>query len=271
MEHSNNAWTHGVYTVFYALWYVPADVRAFAGKPLASVWYGVQDVASMRTSWTDPNAAFVGLKGGNNRAGHGHLDIGSFVYEVNGIRWALELGADDYNIPGYWDGKKRRWDIFRLNSRSHNTLVIGDKLQNFAAISKIVSFKVFPESNVISRAVIDMTDAYKGQAKSVTRTVTLRKDGALVIEDVLDGVVETVRWGMMTGAAIAPGGRIAVLTERDKKLLIEIRANSATKFEVLSAAPPTPREIQNKGCSMLAAFVKPENGKVEIRVLLKKK
>jgi hypothetical protein len=271
VESSKNAWTHGVYTVFYALWYVPADVRAFSGKPLASVWHGVQDVASMRTSWTDPNAAFVGLKGGNNRAGHGHLDIGSFVYEVDSIRWAVELGADDYNIPGYWDGNKRRWDIFRLNNRSHNTLVIGGKLQNFAAISKIVSFEKNPDEKIIARAVIDMTEAYKDQAKSAKRTTILRKDGTLLIEDILEGVAETVRWGMATRAAISIDGKVAVLTEQGKKLRIEIVANGETAFKEISATPPTERENQNAGYKMLVAFVKPVNGNVKITVQMNRK
>jgi hypothetical protein len=225
----------------------------------------------MRTSWTDPNAAFVAFKGGNNQASHGHLDIGSFVYEVNGVRWAVELGADDYNIPGYWDGEKRRWDIFRLNNRSHNTLVIGDKLQNLTAVSKIVLFEKAPSANVISRAVIDMTRAYKTQAKSAKRTMILLENGTLRIEDVLDGVTETVRWGMVTGAAISIDGNVAVLTEREKVLQVKIEATGRATFEAISVAPPTKREKQNKGYKMLAAFVKPENGKVKITVVMQAK
>jgi len=41
-----------------------------------------------RSSWGNPDAAWVALKAGDNKAGHSHLDLGSFVYEV----WAT-LGS----------------------------------------------------------------------------------------------------------------------------------------------------------------------------------
>jgi len=48
-----------------------------------------------------------------------------------------------------------------MTNRSHNTLVIGDKLQNTAAVGKVVDFGVTP-SRV--HATVNMADAYKGQA-----------------------------------------------------------------------------------------------------------
>ena len=66
--------------------------------PSRNLWVGqgVTPVGSMRTSWTDPDAIFVGLKTGRAGANHSHMDIGSFIMEADGVRWAIDLGPQDY-------------------------------------------------------------------------------------------------------------------------------------------------------------------------------
>ncbi len=274
-----NRFQSGRLAVFHAVWYNPAGTSAdFAKTPRAKMYRGIQDICTMRTAWGDPQAAFLGFKAGNNRANHGHLDVGSFVYEVGGVRWAVDLGTDDYNLPGYFG--KQRWDYYRLNNRSHNTLVIGDKLQNPAADCKLISFETDGET-FVARAVADMTAAYKDQVASAKRTATLFNDGSVVIEDELEGVTETVRWGMMTQATVAFPVSVpeikeseplhsALLSQKDAALLATITGTGHPKFETVSVKPATEKERQNQGFSMLAAFVKPdENGKVQIRVTLR--
>jgi len=283
---SKNRYDSGRLAVFHAIWYNPAGTETdFAKTPLAKAYSGIQDVCTMRTAWGDPNAAFLGFKGGNNRAGHGHLDIGSFVYEVNGVRWAVDLGIDDYNLPGYFG--KQRWDYFRLNNRSHNTLVIGDKIQNLAANCMIhfvdggaklgfgpSTSHVRLEQNTVASAMVDMADAYKEQAPVALRYATLYKDGSVEIEDLLNGVTEPVRWGMMTQAEIELGedGKTAMLSQRGQKLRVEVSTHDkAEKFEVVSAKPPTEAENQNNGYRMLTVVATPkeERGQVFIRVVMR--
>ncbi|MDR2147865.1 MAG: heparinase II/III-family protein, partial [Tannerella sp.] len=66
-------------------------------KTLQWVGNGITPVALMRTSWTDPKAVFVGFKGGSASRNHAHMDAGSFVMEADGVRWASDLGMQDYN------------------------------------------------------------------------------------------------------------------------------------------------------------------------------
>lgn len=84
-----------------------------------------------------PRALFVGFKAGANDVNHSSLDLGSFVLDADGLRWATDLGPDDYNLPGYFDTKKGtaspRWKYYRLNNRSNNTLTPGDALQDYHA------------------------------------------------------------------------------------------------------------------------------------------
>ena len=51
--------------------------------------------------------------------------------DAGGVRWAKDLGSDDYNLDGYWTmgvGGKR-WTYYRLGSLSHNVPVLGNKNQ----------------------------------------------------------------------------------------------------------------------------------------------
>ena len=269
--------------VFRALWYNPKGTDAdFADTPLARMFTGKQDIAMMRTAWNDPDAAFFAIKGGDNRANHTHLDIGTFVYEVNGVRWAVDLGPDNYNLPGYFGAN--RWDYFRLNNRSHNTLVIGDQIQNTAAVSNIPHFNVGERKfvlrsrwmlvyrdNVLASAVVDIQDAYKDQVESAYRVATLYKDGTVEIEDYLSGVSEPVRWGMMTQAEIELKDNAAILSRGGQQVHLVLFAPDAGKFEVISAQPPTEAENANRGYSMLTATATPqgEQGNVNIRVTIK--
>ena len=279
---SQNRYQDGRMAVFQALWYNPKGTDAdFAKTPLAQKFAGIQDVCTMRTAWNDPNAAFLGFKGGYNRANHGHLDIGSFVYEVNGVRWASDLGMENYNLPGFFGGQ--RWSYFRTNNRSHNTLLIGDELQNLEADCKITHFaygtgklrfrgagiRVSPNDGVVASAAVDMTDAYKGQVESVYRIATLYKDGSIEIEDYLSGVTQPVRWGMMTHTAIELDGKTATLSQGNRKLHVELTSEHAEKFEITSAAPPTEAERQNAGYSMLTALATPKAGQIAFRVVMR--
>ncbi|MDR2756598.1 MAG: heparinase II/III family protein [Planctomycetaceae bacterium] len=263
-----NRFSSGRLAVFHAIWYNPKGTADdFAQTPLAKKYRGIQDICTMRTAWNNPNAAFLGFKAGNNRANHGHLDIGSFVYEINGIRWAVDLGADNYNMPGYFG--KQRWDYYRMNNRSHNTLVIGNKIQDLSANCKLIEFERHEKGQIVARTVADITAAYADQVRSAKRTATLHKDGSLVIEDVLEGVTEPVRWGMVTGANIEINNKTAILSQNKKQLHVEIVSDEIRQFETASVAPPTEKENPNKGFSMLAAVATPKNSNVSIRVLLK--
>lgn len=59
------------------------------------------------------------------------MDCGTFIVESDGVLWTEDLGADDYDLPGFWDGKPggQRWKYFRNNNFSHNVINIDHSLQ----------------------------------------------------------------------------------------------------------------------------------------------
>ena len=129
----------------------PSDESVEPQMPLVWQSEGETPIAVMRSSWTDPNATYVGFKGGKPGASHGQMDIGSFVLDADGVRWAVDLGSEGYNGiesrgMNLWGREQNsdRWTIFRLNNFGHNTLVIDGKLQNAKANGEMIAFSDKP-------------------------------------------------------------------------------------------------------------------------------
>ena len=86
--------------------------------PTGTTPYATADAVTLRSRWQDTDATFVGTKGGELGASHGNLDAGSFVLDALGVRWAHDLGGDDYALPGYFGSQ--RWTYYRLQiGRAH--------------------------------------------------------------------------------------------------------------------------------------------------------
>lgn len=262
-------------------------------KPFHVVWYkapttetnnpaldyflrgDVAELVLMRSSWTDPNASWIGIKSGVNSSAHSHLDLGNFELDAGGVRWARDLGSDDYNLDGYWtmgvNGK--RWNYYRLNSFSHNVPLLGNRNQYELAKAK------FTETNLnttVPSATVDLTDAYRDFSSKSTRKVSLT-DGRknFVIEDQHTLTTTTqVAWGMTTAHSIEllKGGkailRNATITSRT--LEAEIIEPAGAEFSVESAVQKAPEKL-NTGNSRLMVRLPNQSGKVKIIVKLSPK
>lgn len=66
--------------------------------PVSKIWtgHGKVPVALIRTGWDKGEGFYVGIKGGTASANHAHMDAGSFVFEAQGVRWAQDLGMQEY-------------------------------------------------------------------------------------------------------------------------------------------------------------------------------
>ncbi|MFZ2640381.1 MAG: heparinase II/III family protein [Verrucomicrobiia bacterium] len=226
--------------IFHLLWLdnrgrVPQD----DDLPRATVYRGV-DVAFLRSAWGDPNAIFVGFKGGDNKANHSHLDLGSFVLDALGVRWALDLGGDDYNLPGYFG--RNRWTYYRLRTESHNTLTLDGENQDPHSAAPIVAFGSTPQR---SFAVADMTAAYKPKATRAYRGIALLDRKRVLVQDELETSqpVEVV-WNFLTKAKIETDAGCATLTQGRAKLEVRILSPAGARFEVISSNPPPPQHQQ---------------------------
>lgn len=237
-------------------------------EPKAKAWkgQGANPVALMRTSWTDPNAIYLGFKTGSPSVNHAHMDVGSFVMEANGIRWASDFGAQDYESLeskgiALWGREQnaQRWTIFRLNNRAHNTLTINDQLQNVKGYAKIDEFSDKPG---FMFAMTDLSSIYSGELKSAKRGVAIVDQKYVVISDELetDNKPAVVRWTMMTTATPELHEKSIVLTKDGKKLVLKVDTNLPVNMKTWSTTPTTTYDAQNPGTVLVGFELKLEAG-----------
>ena len=222
------------------LWFDPRGKGPTAiGLPLNAYFRGVE-VVFLRSAWEDKDAIFVGFKGGDNAANHSNLDLGSFVLDALGVRWAEDLGRDDYNLPGYFG--KKRWTYFRLRTESHNTLVINGENQDPRARAPIIAFSPKPER---AFAITDLSKAYAKDARRVRRGMALLDRKAVLVQDEIEAQepVEVV-WALLTAAKVEIDGARATLSIGERRLAIRIVEPAGARFDTMSANPPRPQRQQ---------------------------
>ncbi|HNX55828.1 MAG TPA: heparinase II/III family protein, partial [Prolixibacteraceae bacterium] len=246
-------------------------------EPKIKAWkgQGANPVALMRTSWTDPNAIYVGFKTGSPSVNHAHMDIGSFVMEANGVRWASDFGMQDYESLeskgiALWGREQnaQRWTIFRLNNRAHNTLTINDQLQNVKGYAKIEEFSDEPD---FMFAKTDLSSIYNGELKSAKRGIAIVDQKYVVVRDELEAESKptVVRWTMMTTATPELAEKSILLTKDGKKLLLKIESDVPVTTKTWSTTPATTYDAQNPGTTLVGFEMNLKaNEKKSIQVLL---
>ncbi|MCU0871700.1 MAG: heparinase II/III-family protein, partial [Pirellulaceae bacterium] len=219
------------------------------------------EVGVFRSAWDDRNALWVAFKAGSNAVNHSNLDLGTFVLEALGERWFVDLGADDYNLPGYFGGQ--RWDYYRLRAEGHNTLVINPGSgpdQDPKAATKIVRFEAAGDQ---PSAMLDLTPAYAAHATQVQRTISLIDRHSVTIRDELETKSPADIWSMLHTPAeidLNANGREATLQSGRQSLVVELVSPADAKLEVLPVAPlptsPQPdRQAANKGVRKLGVHL----------------
>jgi hypothetical protein len=205
------------------------------------------EVVMLRSAWDDRDALWVGFKAGNNNVSHSHLDLGSFVLEALGERWFVDLGSDDYNMPGYFGNQ--RWTYYRLRAEGHNTLVLNageGPDQNTDAVARIIRFQQGTDTPF---AIADLTSAYANQATKVERGIAMPGREQVLIQDEIAAESPTDLWWFLhTGATVEIEGTSATLTLKNKHLMAKILSPPGAEFTLMEARPlptsPAP-EMQN--------------------------
>ena len=247
-------------------------------EPKSKIWVGrgKNPVALMRSSWTDPNAIFVGLKAGTPSASHAHMDVGSFVMEADGIRWAMDFGMQDYNSletkgVKLWDGAQnsQRWQVYRYANFVHNTLTVNNELQKVAGKAPITSSSTNP---AFTSATTDLTELYKGLLAKANRGIAIVNQDHVVVRDELEaGSNEaTVRWSLLTAADVnITGKNRAELTKNGRKLILQIQEPAEVSLKKGSTEPPHDYDAPNPGTTLVSFEVTmPVNTKRALTVLL---
>jgi heparinase II/III-like protein/uncharacterized protein DUF4962/carbohydrate binding protein with CBM11 domain len=258
------------------LYYEPLQTKTkISDIPLDKHFRGTE-VATMRSSWTDRDAAFVGIKCGKNGIAHAHQDLGSFIFYALGEKWLIDLGTERQTYLGHQHHLSKS-EFYRIREEGHNTLVFnpGPKYsQGPKAAAKIERFETSPDDVF---AVTDLTDAYSAHATSVQRGYRLFAGRtALLVQDEITAQQTNDLWWFAHGAedtdfSIDDSGKTVTLRRNDKLCRVHLLSPVNAKLQVMDAAPlptsPNP-DIQNPndGMKKLAIHL-PDTKEATIAVL----
>ena len=225
----------------------------------------------------DPNGYYFGGKGGRGMVNHGNMDGGSFIFELNGVRWVIDPGNQSYNeleITGFdlWGRCQdcERWTLLTKNNFGHSTISVNDALHNTEGLVTLTDFKEGDQPE----ATFDMSATLSGQVARASRRFVKDSPTSILIEDQIESSAETkvITWQLMTTSEveIVKGG--AVLKQDGKMLKLENLSHPEVSISVISLFPaPLKLDRQIEGLKRIEIRIPAwtlENGKGTIKVRL---
>jgi len=225
----------------------------------------------------DSHNYYFGAKGGRGMVNHGNMDGGSFIFELNDVRWVVDPGNQPYHElerTGFdlWDRCQEceRWSLLTKNNFGHSTISVNDELHQVEGLVTLSNFKAGDQPE----ATFDLSPSLAGQVASASRRFVKDSPTSLVIEDEIEISEETkmITWQLMTQAdvEIVKGG--AILRREGKELKIENLSHPDLSISIVSLYPaPLELDRQIEGLKRLEIRIPAwtfEDGRTNIKVRL---
>lgn len=267
------------------VWLAQYEKKQHSDLPLAWKGEGSNPLAVFTGGSSDPYGYYFGGKGGSGTVNHGNMDAGSFIFELNGIRWVFDPGNQNYNDlekEGFdlWNKSQdsQRWTLLNKGNFGHSTLSVNDQLHIVDGKATIADFKEGENPQV----TFDLSPTFKGQLKSAKRTFSKDSNVSLMIEDKIETSDETeiITWQLMTTMAveITPDGATISKPEYSsvtpvKKLFVENLSHPDIEMNVVELdPPPLPLDRRIEGLKRIELKIPSsvaKNKKLNIKVRLR--
>ncbi len=208
-------------------------------------WHGngPNPVAVFRGADDEPDKYFLAVKGGKANLSHGNMDAGTFVFELDGVRWVIDPGGQPYyplNRIGFklsdHSQQGERWTLLTKKNQGHSTITINDALFLVDGSATISDFKDFGTPEV----TINMSPLYGNNLKSLKRRLVKESSSSVVIEDnfEISDSTKTISWGLMTQAEVQLTKTGAILKQNGKELMLSVLSPDDFDISVISLDPP---------------------------------
>jgi hypothetical protein len=203
---------------------------------------GANPVVVFTGGENDSHQYYFGGKGGRGTVNHGNMDGGSFIFELNGVRWSVDPGNQGYNeleTAGFdlWGRCQdcERWTLLTKNNFGHSTISVNDQLHVVDGLATIADFK----DGAKPEATIDMTPTFAGQLNSASRRFVKDSNTSLLIEDKVEisDSTKLITWHMLTTADVEIVNGGAVLKQDGKTLKLENLSHPDLMVSVVSLYP----------------------------------
>ncbi len=232
--------------------------KDYEALPKAVATRGVE-TCGIRTDIVDKDAFFFSAHGGANTGYHMHYDTGAFVFDLNGVRWACDLGKENYNI-GLSDDQ-----IYRKRSEAHNTVTVntGDKTEPMIP-NGFAPIKDWAHNDRSAYITYDMSGVYSQTEKYIRGFYAGDDFRSLTIRDEITPKEETeFVWTMNTMADVVINGNEAILSQDGQTLVMKAECDAKNwELKTMACQPLNPlssgsvAQNPNEGYTKLAIVVK---------------
>ena len=235
------------------VWAAQFEEKSKGNIPTAWEGDGSNPVVFFTGGNNDPHQYYFGGKGGRGTVNHGNMDGGSFVFELNGVRWVVDPGNQSYEAlerTGFelW-GKSQnsqRWTLLTKNNFGHSTLTVNGQLHRVDGKATLSNFK----DGATPEVTVDLTAAFGDLLTAAHRRFVKDSPTSLLIEDRItpSDKTEEVTWQLMTTADVVLQPNGVLLQQDGQSLRIENLSHPKLQFSVISLDPaPLELDRQIKG------------------------
>jgi hypothetical protein len=181
---------------------------------------------------------------------HGNMDGGSFIFELNGVRWVIDPGNQSYHAleqTGFdlWGRCQEceRWTLLTKNNFGHSTISINNELHRTEGLVTLKDFK----SGDNPEATFDMTATLGDLVSGATRKFVKDSPTSIIVEDdiTLSDDTKLITWQLMTQADVELVDGGAILRQDGKELKIENKSHPELMFSIVSL-DPAPLELDRQ-------------------------
>jgi hypothetical protein len=222
-------------------WMCRYEEKSNEQPPLAWVGKGRSPVAVFKGDASNRDYYF-GAKGGCGAVSQGNMDAGSFIFELNGVRWSVDPGSQSYAIgeQGFdlWKQhqESERWQLLTKNNHGHSTITVDDQRHEVDGYALVDQYSTGKNPSV----TFNLTPTFKGQLKSAFRTFTKDSERSLLIEDKIISAPSTkmVTWQLITQADVELTRQGAILKQEGQTLKLTNLSHPDIKFTIVPLDPP---------------------------------
>ena len=237
-------------SVYDLIWYDESlKNEALSAEYKDELKEGRVNIASFRTN--EKNGIYAAVKGGDNQMPHTDLDLGNFVIDAMGERWAADLGAEPYTNDYFVMSlpESPRWTYYAKRAEAHNVPLINPGYTADQNVNAKCEISEFLSDESSGYALIDLTPAYP-EARSVKRGLAVIDDKSRVVlrDEIRMNEPGIIYWMFHTKAEarVADGGKTVYLTQNGKVMKMTLLAGNGI-FETAKEKPfeTSPNPAQN--------------------------
>lgn len=264
---------YGLNDGIWSLMYYDTSIKydGTVDRALDAYYRGLEFV-SMRSSWLNSAGIYASLhSGGHSGQSHDHVDVGSFVLDIGGQRFASDYGKESYDLKA--NGTYRHY-YYRIRPEGHNVFVINpDTTGNDIGMNlETETISTFVSKSRGAYTVVSMNKAYAGYAQSAARGMMLGDDRkSVLIRDEIRGMTNDtneVWWFMQmedVTVTVTDDGKGAILSKGGVDVHMQVVSN-AQSWEIkvldtkemypLEGLPDQDKQTPNTNYSRLAIVFK---------------